>query len=121
MTWQYHQKSGVLFQDGKLLTSGYSGHDAGFNNPALESDVGIGPIPRGMWTIGAFGNGHPHLGPLVAALTPKGHDAHGRSAFFIHGDNAKADHSASHGCIILPRFAREAIARSGDTALEVVA
>jgi hypothetical protein len=120
MTWQYHQKSGSLFHDGKLVVCGYSGHGRGLNNPALEADTGIGPIPRGMWSIGPF-NDHPHLGPFVAALTPKGHDAHGRSAFFIHGDNASGDHSASRGCIVLPRFAREAIARSGDSALEVVA
>ncbi len=32
-------------------------------------------------------------------LAPKGHDAHGRSGFQIHGNNVKND--ASRGCIIM--------------------
>ncbi|MFA6125072.1 MAG: hypothetical protein WCS75_11525 [Sphingomonas sp.] len=41
--------------------------------------------------------------------------------FRIHGDNAKLDRSASHGCIILPRAVRERMWASGDRIVEVVA
>jgi hypothetical protein len=119
--WTYHQRTGALARSGETLGHGYSGHGPGLDNPDRENDSGIGPIPRGRWRIGSFGDGHPHLGPFVAPLAPLGHDAHGRCAFFIHGDNALGDRSASHGCIVLIRPLREAIARSGDHDLEVLA
>ncbi len=118
--WQYHQRTGALLRDGVSCGTGYSGHGAGLNNPQRESEHGAGPIPRGRWRIGAFGDGHRDLGPLVASLTPVDHDAHGRSAFFIHGDNAASNHSASHGCIVLARSLRRLIADSADHDLWVV-
>ncbi len=46
-------------------------------------------------------------------LTPApGTDTFGRSAFLIHGDNAKKDKSASEGCIILGPALRQQIAES---------
>jgi hypothetical protein len=60
--------------------------------------------------------GNYHIG-----LTPDpGNDMHGRSGFYIHGDNGKGDRSASEGCIILPRAVRERIHDSGDTRLHVI-
>ena len=50
-----------------------------------------------------------------------GHDANGRSAFLVHGDNSAGNHSASHGCIILNRIVRDRMRRSGDMGLEVTA
>lgn len=51
-------------------------------------------------------------------------DMMGRSGFFIHGDNRYGNRTASHGCIILPRKARDEIAtlRSGrkELVLEVI-
>jgi hypothetical protein len=44
----------------------------------------------------------------------------GWSAFFIHGDNVKHDHSASEGCIVLDGTIRQKIADSGDHVLNVV-
>ena len=114
----YRQSTGLYEVRADLRALGYSGHGAGLNNPALEGDPGVGPIPAGPWRIGPAA-AHPRLGPCVMALSPVGHDAHGRSAFFIHGDNAAADHGASHGCIILPRPIREAIAAAADRALFV--
>jgi hypothetical protein len=43
-----------------------------------------------------------------------------RNGFLIHGDNTRADHSASDGCIVLNRTARDAIANSNDHCLQVV-
>lgn len=119
--WKYSQSTGNLYKDGKPVTKGYSGHGKtlaeGRNNPAMEDEVAKGPIPRGMWRIGKPYNSQ-RVGPFALPLEPINHDAHGRTAFRIHGDN-KAN-NASHGCIILPRLVREAIWNSGDRLLEVV-
>ena len=120
MTWRYEQSTGKLFRPtGHLVCTAYSGHGDGVNNPEMEDVRGVGPIPRGRWIIGTAEK-HPRLGPLAMPLHPSGHDAHGRSEFFIHGDNARGDRSASHGCIIVPRAVREDIAASADRQLDVV-
>lgn len=100
-----------------VIGIGYSGTGDGKNNPEMEAVRMIGPLPRGDYEIGPIYD-TLHLGPRVMPLTPIGHDALGRSGFFIHGDNAK--HDASHGCIILPRGVRELIGAAGDRHLRVV-
>ena len=114
----YQQSTGLYEVRPDLRALGYSGHGEGLNNPALEADAGVGPIPAGVWRIGPART-HPRLGPCVMALSPVEHDAHGRSAFFIHGDNAAGDHGASHGCVILAHSVREAIAANPDRTLLV--
>lgn len=120
--WTYQQSTGTLTRDGAFIARGYSGFEAGKNNPALQAVHGIGPIPRGKWTIGmpehviAAG---PH-GPFVLPLTPcEGTDTHGRDGFLIHGDSYVHPGGASQGCIILSRVIREEIAHSLDLDLEV--
>lgn len=119
--WTYQQSTGVMSRDGVREGVGYSGAGRtateGRNNPAMEAVQAKGPIPRGRWQIGAPYD-HPHLGPLTMNLAPVDHDAHGRSAFRIHGDNAADD--ASHGCIIMARPIRDLIVGSGDRSLEVI-
>jgi hypothetical protein len=120
--WTYQQSTGKLTApDGTLAGQGYSGNGADLNNPAAEGVIGHGPIPQGEWLIGKFGV-HPVLGPISAPLMPcAGNDMDGRQGgFFIHGDNNLANHTASDGCIILPRNLRELIAASNDTVLTVI-
>jgi hypothetical protein len=119
--WNYAQFTGWLSRDGGFEGSGYSGFGAGLNDPDSETIPNVGPIPRGKWRIIRWDDHHGDKGPIVGILEPVGHDAHGRSAFLIHGDNAAGDHSASHGCIILPRAVRVKMRDSGDTDLEVIA
>ena len=119
MTWTYRQSTGDLDHGVAYEGRGYSGHSPGVNNPAMEADPGVGPIPAGQWTIGTAFD-HPHLGPLAMHLTPAGFDPHGRSGFFIHGDNALGNESGSEGCIVLGRAIRQAIADSGDHQLTVI-
>lgn len=121
MTWRYDQSSGDLEHNGEFVGTGYSGagrllHE-GRNNPAMEHLREKGPIPAGKWSIGAARTS-AKTGPVCMDLTPVDHNAHGRSAFQIHGNN-KAD-NASTGCIILARGIREQIDASGDRDLEVV-
>jgi hypothetical protein len=51
MAWTYAQKAWELQQDGKPVTTGYSGGGVGKNNPALQHFHNVGPIPQGGGTI----------------------------------------------------------------------
>jgi len=121
----YHQIDGHMMRDGALVGVGYSGHGDGLNNPGMEAVHGVGPIPRGKYRIGPW---HDHfrpqyghsLGACVAQLLPVGHDAHGRTELFEHGDNDAMNHTASDGCIIMGKLIRQAMRDSGDHDLTVV-
>lgn len=124
--WVYSQRTGKLGHQAlgdRTLTPfalGYSGHGEGLNNPALQHAPSVGPIPRGLWTIGSPYDSSS-TGPFTLRLHPEPDtDVFGRSAFRIHGDNRLGDRSASHGCIVLARIVREAIHESCDNDLEVV-
>ena len=124
--WTYRQSTGALLQNGQpflwrgVPVCGYSGFGACKNKPDTEALGNQGPIPRGKYTIGQV-VAIPGKGPYCIDLHPhQGQDLHGRGGFLIHGDSIAVPGSASHGCIILPRPAREAIAMSGDRELEVV-
>lgn len=121
--WTYEQSTGKLYKDGVLRGFGYSGRKEGLNNPEMQAEKGIGPIPQGKWRIGRFFNDPGGKGPIVAHLAPQGFDPLGRSGFMIHGDNLLGDNSASEGCIILPRVLRQMLrdAQSDDCTLEVIA
>lgn len=117
--FQYHQKTGemyVVFGDSDtpvrcrvFVSRGYAGRERGYNNPAAQAEIGIGPIPRGRWKLGRPAD-HPRLGRYAIPLTPDlATSTLGRSGFFIHGDSATRPGSASRGCIILPRAARECL------------
>lgn len=91
-----------LLKAAKWLATGYSGHGPGRNQPKLEAVHNVGPIPKGLYTIGkpqccAPVPPGPH-GPYILPLTPNGHDAHGRTGLLCHGNNSKND--ASLGCLI---------------------
>lgn len=125
MTFTFKQSTGE-FTGPNFQTVGYSGFGNGVNNPQLEAVADVGSIPQGKYIIGAFfddfsSRDHTGKGPLVCHLMPNQHAALGRSGFMIHGDNAQLNHTASHGCLILARFAREYIQKSGDTDLVVIA
>lgn len=121
MPWTYHQSTGQLWNDTALVATGYSGAEPdGKNNPNLESLAGIGPIPRGSYTIGAPFNSH-QTGPYAMRLTPnEGTDTYGRSDFEMHGDSKEHPGQASHGCIIMPFAIRARVWLSNDHVLEVV-
>jgi hypothetical protein len=117
--WQYRQSNGDLSRDGRSIGAGYSGRGVGKFNPTMEGERDVGPIPRGMYRIGAQFD-HPTKGPVTMGLNPVGHTALGRSAFLIHGDSREHPGDASQGCIVLGRALRQVVADTGDTQLEVV-
>lgn len=120
--WRYQQSTGQLHNDEMVLTAiGYSGHEEGLNNPALQSVPNVGPTPQGIYDVGEPKDTEKH-GPYVLRLTPKeGTDTFGRSGFLAHGDSIIKPGTASEGCIVLPLLARQRIWDSGDHTIEVVA
>lgn len=122
--WVYSQSRGILWlregDETKRVGGGYSGHPPYVNDASAEALKARGPIPRGVYRVGR-GFDHVRLGRLVFYLEPaSGTVMHGRSGFFIHGDNEYGDNSASHGCIILRRSIRERIAIENVRTLVVV-
>jgi hypothetical protein len=121
MPWTFSQSSGILTHDGKHVATGYSGHDDGKNNPDKQAVADVGPCPQGRYSIGPPRDSD-HVGPYAMPLTPMpGTNTFGRSSFMIHGDSIVHPGTASHGCIILLRDARQQIVGSHDTELIVTA
>lgn len=112
--WVYSQSSGHFFLSDSedvraFIARGYSGAIGHQNKPESQNLVALGPIPRGVWRIGAAYH-HKRLGRLsipIEAADPK--TALGRSGFFIHGDNSASNGSASSGCIVLDFATRQFI------------
>lgn len=122
MAWKYSQSTGQFNNPvGSGVCLGYSGHAEGLNNPKLQAVREVGPIPQGDWKIGAFFDDAGGKGLIVAHLTPlPGTETFGRSGFMIHGDNGQGNHTASEGCLILPRLVRGMVMASSDRMLTVV-
>lgn len=120
--WIYIQSTGELLRpDGSLCGKGYSGHGAGLNNPDMQQIRNTGPLPVGLYVIG-HSIDHPMLGPVAVPLSPvAGNQMFGRSHFYMHGDNSTHDQSASLGCIIQGRPAREEVAKDPGKRMEVIA
>lgn len=120
--WTWKITSGTLLNLNNIEAGkGYAGNGAGLNNPSMTNVPNVGPLPVGKYKIGAPYD-DKQVGVYAMALTPDpANEMFGRSLFRIHGDNSKLDHSASHGCIILPRHIREDIHNSGDDDLVVEA
>ena len=109
-TIRYVIATGHLTVSGQTF-SGYAGKGMWINDPDSTDEVSRGPLPCGTYRLHKPVR-HPRLGPLSIRLEPvPGTEMFGRSGFFIHGDNARGDRSASSGCIVVNRVARETIAR----------
>jgi hypothetical protein len=117
--WTYSQGTGKLFDPaGVHVATGYSGKGKGKNNCEMQHVKNVGPIPRGLYTIGQAYNSQK-VGPFALPLTPDpSNEMFGRSAFLVHGDNKTG--TASEGCIILGRMTRDMLNYSVDRVLKVV-
>lgn len=127
MRFRYEQSTGRFLLTGclgtRLIARGYAGAKGGRNNPALEHLQAIGPIPKGSYSARIVQHARFAHPAIYLDPAPSNH-MFGRSGFFIHGDNAKGDGSASTGCIILGRGHRLEVARlieQGVRILDVVA
>lgn len=122
MSWTYHQSTGYLDDpEGVPAAQGYAGHGEGKNNPSMQAERNIGPLPTGRYTMLALVDS-PHTGPDTIILEPHpDNEMFGRGEFRIHGDSVSDPGSASDGCIIMPRPTRIEVWHSTDHQLEVVA
>ena len=127
MPFKFDRAAGVFYDtDGSVLCdTAYSGHGEGVNNPEMEQIPNVGPLPAGTYTIGPPHEPIDHLGPVAMPLTPDpSNEMYGRFGFYIHGDTVQMNHTASDGCIILPRIPRSHVNdinnSGGDRKLEVV-
>jgi hypothetical protein len=116
----YQQSSGELSRNGTIVLTGYAGHGAGVNNPALQDQHDVGPLPQGNYTMTALLDS-PHTGLATIILVPDMSNLmFNRSGFRIHGDNDLGNHTASDGCIVAGHAVdRTAIWTSGDHRLVV--
>lgn len=114
--------TGVIDFNGEILAKdAYSGAKGSVDDPKKVAIKSVGPIPEGYWTIGSPEDNQT-TGPFSLSLTPETDTkTYGRSGFFIHGDNDARDQSASHGCIVVNRWARERISADKSRRLLVVA
>lgn len=115
--FHYIQATGAFYEvvatGDRPIAVGYSGAKPHVNDPSADGIVRQGPIPDGVY-IALRARDHQLLGPVAIPLDPSHSTAkRGRSGFYIHGDNKAANRSASTGCIVLPRHARERVA-AGD-------
>ena len=117
----YKQLTGELLDsNNNVLGKGYAGKDKGKNNPDMQQVKGIGPLPRGKYTIGKPYDS-PHTGVFTIPLTPDiDNEMFGRDEFKIHGDNLNDPGNASEGCIIQTRKVRDIVASSIDKILTVI-
>ena len=120
--WIWKQKQGELYHGDNRIAVGYSGAPEALNDPTREQEHNVGPLPRGIYRIGepidVQGGDH---GPFVLPLTACGSDpTYGRGGFLMHGDAIARPGTASHGCIIIPRDARQLVTDSHDLFLVVV-
>jgi Protein of unknown function (DUF2778) len=121
--WTYKQSTGELKRDaGAVVGTGYSGMPPlGKNNPAQENVHLVGPLPRGLYTIGAP-HDNPQLGPYAMYLAPDQENTmFGRGGFFMHSDSISHPGKASEGCIVIAEAVRQQVWNSGDHRLQVIA
>jgi hypothetical protein len=118
--WSYSQSRGELLHNDEHVAFGYSGADAGKNNPAYQNVHNVGPIPQGLYVIEPIDGDYEGKKAPVLRLVPNSENQmFGRDGFLIHGDSASNPGTASQGCIIMAHWVREQIGSSGDDDLMV--
>jgi Tlde1 domain len=119
--WTFVQQTGAILQNGEPKGAGYSGNGTGKNNPAMQADRNVGPIPSGFYTIAGLINEDPACGEYVLTLVPDAtNEMFGRGGFRWHGDSIEYPGQASHGCIVSARPLRVDAWEGRDHNLQVV-
>lgn len=128
--WIYKQSTGELFRKRSvavaptLVAQGFAGVGAGRNNPDLQCQEDVGPIPRGKYKISGIKSQPTEMSLVLIPDPATDMCSPARSGFLIHGDRAPGvalnPNVASSGCIILAKDIRTSINESGDTDLEVI-
>lgn len=115
------QRTGAILHDGVLKGNGYSGQGPGKNNPAMQSEPQVGPIPCGHYSITELIDRDSVCGEYVLVLVPDpANRMFGRSRFRWHGDSVESPGQASHGCIVSSRALRIEAWESADHELQII-
>ena len=118
--WTFSQLTGEIYKDGTTVGSGYAGKGPGKNNPAMQDQRDIGPLPCGFYLIGDPID-DPVVGHYALPLIPDpANEMFGRAAFFIHGENPAHPGQSSEGCPVVHLPLRMEIHESADRRLQVV-
>ena len=120
----FSQSNGSVTLDDAQIALGWAGNHDGKNNPEMQDAHGVGPLPRGFYTLDGWEEQHPHLGRMVCHLTPDpDNEMFGRDGFYIHGASSDPERHGqeSMGCIVLEHVDREIVKNSGETRLQVTA
>lgn len=128
--WLYHQSTGELLKPDRVrLAFGFAGNGNGLNNPAMQDQRNVGPLPQGDYSMFSWIEKDARLGLCVIVLVANPHNSmFGRSGFRIHGyrnlerSGLSSFLHSSDGCICIGSCVeRRAIWQSGDHALRVAA
>jgi len=118
MNLNFSQLTGTITQDdGRVVAVGWSGCGDGKRNPEMQGVVDVGPLPRGVYKVGGWGD-HPPLGQNSTPLTQISGESYGRDSFYIHGTSLDHPGQESHGCVVVPHGMRlmiQAILPEGST------
>lgn len=124
-TLNYNQRSGEIDDGNRVLGVGYAGHGPGVNDPALQAEQGVGPLPQGLYRIGRQQTNVTKSGTKLLSsmrlIPDPSNKMFGRGGFLIHGDNSRHDQSASEGCVVQSPVVRNEIANGGFSFLNVFA
>lgn len=128
--WTYKQSTGEFLKpDGTRLAFGFAGNGVGLNNPTMQAQHNLGPLPQGLYTMTAFEENDSHTGMCTIILVADPTNTmFGRDLFRIHGSvnltsaGLSAFLKSSDGCIILGDcILRRGVWASKDKILKVVA
>lgn len=108
----YEQATGRLTVHGpsgspRLIGVGYAGATGYVNAPGADRLKSKGPLPRGEYSMRLVS--HPRFASPCIKLSQTEGESYGRGGFYIHGDNARGDRSASTGCIVLGPLQRKRV------------
>lgn len=123
----YQQSNGSLSE---VFALGYSGNGEGKNNPQLQDQHNVGPLPKGKWKMTVIKDDHGNMvdykgkkAPVIRLTAEPETETFGRDGFLIHGDSISAPGTASDGCVIENHEDRLILAfavEQGDNILEVI-
>jgi hypothetical protein len=94
------------------IGAAYSGDPRHVNDPRAVGDKGEGPLPPGVYELGAPFDA-ADTGPYSIPLSQIEGESYGRGGFRIHGDSLSHPGAASHGCIVTAPEIRRACVAAG--------
>jgi Protein of unknown function (DUF2778) len=94
------------------LGPAYAGKPPHVNDANACFLKGVGPLPKGLYTIGKVGDWPESVGYFALPLQPNAtNNMYDREGFYVHGDNPFQNQTASDGCIVASHPIRMVVAQ----------